>query len=154
MLLPFILGAGILSGCGDEFDDGLVKHQVTGQVLVNGEAARGIVVAFWHTDLDVDGNAARPIAVTDDKGRYSLTTNGTNDGAVSGEYHVSFFWPRGSTRDVMKDLYANKSDPEFKATVGEKDTEIPPFELTVPKKIVEAQQAFYATSDNRHGEIN
>jgi len=149
-LLAF-LGAGILSGCGKKFDDGLVKHQVTGQVLVNGEPVKGMVVAFWHTDVNVPGNGARPIAVTDDQGKYALTTNGTNDGAVAGDYHVSFFWPRGNTRDVMNDLYASRCNPDFKVTVDEKGTEIPPFELTVPEKIVEAQRKFYAKDGNQNG---
>ena len=130
----------LFMGCSSQQDDGLIKQQVTGQVLVNGNPEKGIVVQFKHTNPAVTKNASRPIAVTDDEGRFRLSTNGEKDGAVAGAYLVSFFWPEGgnSTRDFFSGKYVKTSGSAFEVTIGADDTEVPPFELTASPAAVKA----------------
>ncbi|MEW4561190.1 hypothetical protein AB1K70_01615 [Bremerella sp. JC770] len=130
----------LVSGCSSKLDDGLIKQQVTGQVLVNGNPEKGIVVQFKHTDPQVTKNASRPIAVTDEQGRFRLSTNGEKDGAVAGTYLVSFFWPEGgnSTRDFFSGKYVKTSGSAYEVTIGETEIDIPPFELNASPSAVEA----------------
>jgi hypothetical protein len=146
---PFcaLLAICCLSGCGGA-SDGLVKHQVTGQVLVNGVPEKGVAVCFRHTDPSVTKNAACPVGVTDEEGRYALSTNGPMDGAVSGKYTVTFHWPQGGTsmRDFFSGKYVKVSGPEFEVVVGDQDLEVPPFKLEAPASAVQAaHQALAAT---------
>ncbi|UUO08817.1 hypothetical protein M4951_10995 [Blastopirellula sp. J2-11] len=136
-----------IAGCGDKMDDGLVKQQVTGQVLVNGNPEKGIVVQFKHTDPTVTKNASRPVAVTDEQGHFQLSTNGEKDGAVTGTYIVSFFWPEGgnSTRDFLMGKYLKTQGSEYEVTVGDSNADIEPFKLNASASAVEAaHKAFQA----------
>jgi hypothetical protein len=128
-------------GCGaGEFDDGLVKHQVKGSVHVNGTPQAGIAVVFNHTDPSVKGNAAKPVAVTNESGQFVLSTNGPQDGAVQGEYVVTFFWPRGGTsmQDFLKGRYTDVARSKHRTTIGEGDAELEPFALEAPEADVAA----------------
>ncbi|WP_145262527.1 hypothetical protein [Planctomycetes bacterium Pan216] len=144
----------ILSGCGSAPDDGLIKHQVTGQVLVNGNPEKGVVVRFNHTDPSVKKNAARPIAVTDEDGCFVLSTNGEDDGAVAGTYDVTFFWPEGgnSMQEFFEGKYVKPNGPEFQVKVEDADALIPPFRLEAPAATVE--KAHQALNKNRAQPIN
>jgi len=128
-------------GCGSK-GDGLVKQAVTGVVKINGVPRKGVIVSFWHTDPDVKGNAAEPVSATDEEGRFSLSTNGTQDGAVAGEYIVTFSWPdKSGAVDFLRNKYSNRQKSEFRVTVGEGDQETLPFELTAKTEDVDAALA-------------
>lgn len=123
-----------LAGCGAE-GDGLVKQQVTGSVLVNGRPLERVIVMFNHQDKSVKGNASRPIAATDADGRFSLSTSGTADGAVAGEYIITFELASAnyaSTADLFRGKYSTVAKSEYKVVIGSDDVELPPFELKVP----------------------
>jgi hypothetical protein len=143
MILPrsicALLAICSLAGC-QRSSDGLIKHQVTGQVLVNGVPERGIAVCFRHTDVNVTKNAACPVGVTGEDGRFALSTNGPMDGAVSGKYTVTFHWPQGGTsmRDFFNGKYLKVSGPEFEVEVGDQDLEVPSFKLEAPASAVQA----------------
>jgi hypothetical protein len=83
----------LLAGCGGGIDDGLVKHPVTGVVRVDGQPEAGVRVRLFRQGTAGDSNADTPVGVTDDQGRFALSTNGERDGAVEGTYKVTFFWP-------------------------------------------------------------
>src|SRR5262245_1271838 len=87
VLLLFCLAPGCSDGAV-----GLKTYPVRGSVLVNGEPAKGMVVTFQNTDKNAPGNAVHPVAVTDDQGKFALSTNADKDGAPEGEYVVLFFW--------------------------------------------------------------
>lgn len=129
-------------GCGSGPDDGLVKYPVTGQVLVNGTPQPGVVVTFNHTDTTVKGNAARPVAVTGEEGRFTLSTNGSHDGAVLGEYVVTFFWTDGGMGmvDFFKGKYTRVGTSKFRVTIGENDQELEPFRLEAPDEAIAAAE--------------
>lgn len=132
--LSVLLACFCLAGCGAE-GDGLVKQQVTGSVLVNGRPLERVIVMFNHQDKSVEGNASRPIAATDPDGRFSLSTNGTGDGAVAGSYVITFELASAnyaSTADLFRGKYSNAARSEYKVEIESDDIELPPFELKVP----------------------
>ena len=121
-----------LAGCGRE---GPALYPVRGTVHVNGRPAERVVVSFQHTDPAVKGNAAHPCAVTDETGGFKLATNKDGDGAVEGEYLVTFTWQSDPDPDRARDLfsgtYADTKKTTFRVKVGSGgETELPPFELT------------------------
>lgn len=129
---------GCLVGCGGG-GDGLVKHPVHGQVLVNGKPYGHVIVRFHHTDPAVTKNAARPIGVTNENGEFELSTNGDKDGAVSGEYLVTFLWNDGATTvDFLKGKYSKPEQTTFRVTIGNGDEELPTFELETSENNVAA----------------
>jgi len=142
------------SGCSNGPDDGLVKFQVQGSVEINGEPQKGVAIVFNHTDPTVTKNAARPVAVTDANGEFTLSTNGPGDGAVEGKYIVTFFWPQGGTssRDFLKGKYVNKDNSSFEITVTPQDTILPPFELEAPPEDVKEARRILGAA--RTGPLN
>jgi hypothetical protein len=138
---PRLLG-GLIAlafvGCSGGADDGLKKYPVRGTVLVNGRPAAGIAVTFHHNG-EAPGNAARPVAVADAEGRYTLSTNADKDGAVEGEYTVTFFWPADNgpmPRDRLGGRFADTGLSAFKARVGPRENEIEPFRLEIDPRLL------------------
>ncbi len=129
----------LCSGCGKPKGDGLAKYEVTGQVLINEQREKGVGVSFHNVDPSVKGNAARPVAMTGSDGRFTMSTNGTNDGAIAGEYIVTFFWPQGGTsmRDFMDGRYADPASSKFRVKIGTEPAALETFELDLPEKNVE-----------------
>ncbi len=130
------LAFGSTPGCGDE-GDGLEKHPVHGQVLVNGEPAELMAVTFHKTDGGASGNAARPVAVTDARGEFSLSTNADKDGAVVGEYVVTFYWASEngpSAYDRLGGRFANPDSSAYHVRVEPKTNELEPLRLDIDAK--------------------
>ncbi|WP_422927607.1 hypothetical protein [Singulisphaera sp. PoT] len=128
-----MLASLAIAGCSGGADDGLTKYPVHGTVYVNGKAADGMVVTFNHQDK-VPGNAMCPVARTDQAGHYTLSTNADKDGAVEGEYTVTFVWPTDNgpmPLDRLKGRLANAERSSFKAHVKAGDNEIEPFKLEI-----------------------
>lgn len=148
-----LLGVLMVCGCGRPKGDGLTKYEVTGQVFINGEREKGIGVAFHNLDAGVKGNAARPVAITGPDGRFTMSTNGPNDGTIAGEYIVTFYWPQGgsSMRDFMDGKYSAPGSSKFRAKIGQEATVLEPYELELAEKNVkEARESLAA----RTGPIN
>lgn len=131
-----ILLAGLVIGCGQApYDDGLTKHQVTGVVTVNGQPLERVVVRFRNTDSSVSGNAAEPTGSTDAEGKFSLSTSGDHDGAVAGEYVVTFLRSSAdftSGKDLFRNRFTNPAKSKYKITVPDHDLEMPPIDLEIP----------------------
>lgn len=123
-------------GCGDGEDDGLEKYPVRGTVLVNGEPAGLMAVTFNKTDGGA-GNEARPVAVTDAKGRYVLSTNADKDGAVVGEYAVTFYWSSENGPSAYDRLGGRFNDPKaskYRVKVEARENDVEPLKLEVDAK--------------------
>jgi len=120
-----------LAGCGKE---GPALRPMRGTVRVNGRPAERVAVSFFHTDPSVKGNAAHPCAATDENGIFKLSTNADGDGAVEGEYTVTFTWQSDPDPERARDLFGGAySDPKkttFRVKVGAGATDVPVFELT------------------------
>jgi len=126
-----------VSGCSSEIDDGLTKFPVQGQVLINGQPEKGIAVQFHAVNSQYEGNAASPAGVTNEAGQFRLSTNGEYDGAVAGEYIVTFTWvgmnesKSAPTGDRLRGQYSNHADSTFRVNVSEGENNVGPFELTL-----------------------
>lgn len=143
MILPLAwMLAGLLAGCGS---GGPPKHPVVGTVLVNGTPAARVNVCFQHTDPAVTGNARSPVAVTDEAGRFTLSTDGDKDGVVTGEYVVTFFWlssnDPNSAYDRFGGAFGDAATSAHRVTVPVAG-ELPPFKLDIdPKRLVDRKPA-------------
>jgi hypothetical protein len=101
-------------------------YAVEGRVLVNGEPAENLSVAFHP--LDRDKNVLCPVGRTNSKGIFHLMTRSNGDGAPAGEYHVTLVWPDGSIdececsdpalHDRLKGLYAKADQSTYRVKVG------------------------------------
>jgi hypothetical protein len=78
------LGAALLvlgAGCGA--DDGPIIAPAEGVVLVDGKPTKDIAVRFHPTSGPIS------VGLTDENGKFSLTTRSLNDGAVVGNHDVA-----------------------------------------------------------------
>ncbi|MBI3464353.1 MAG: hypothetical protein HY000_15050 [Planctomycetes bacterium] len=69
------------AGCGD--DDGPIIAKAEGIVLVDGKPTKDIAVRFHPT------NGPISVALTDENGKFVLTTRSLHDGAVVGNHEVA-----------------------------------------------------------------
>jgi hypothetical protein len=119
--------------CGGDKYGGRPPYPTTGTVLVNGEPAGGATVVLHHVD-DWGARSIVPQAVTDDQGRFTLSTYATDDGAPAGDYRVTVEWPAYRLRqlgpDKLKGKFAKPESSGLTARVNEGKTALPPFELT------------------------
>jgi len=82
-------------------------------------------------------NRVLPIAMTDENGKFKLSTFATDDGAPAGDYTVTFTW-RGRSGllknqfdgpDRLNGKYATIEASGIKVTIENKPQELKPFEL-------------------------
>lgn len=133
--LSFLLCLAFATGCSRQPDDGLEKFPVTGQVQVDGQPAEGVVVRFFRDGKPGTTNADTPLGVTKADGRFDLSTNGDADGAVAGEYRVTFTWKPGNSpasKDRLGGRYTKLEKSEVTVTVGPDSNELDPFLLESP----------------------
>ena len=124
-----------LAGCSGA-DSGPTKYPVVGRFVVNGSPAEQIAVTFHHADGEKAGDHRYATAVTDQDGRFELSTSGDKDGAIEGTYRVTFSWLSSKDLDAYDMLSGAYSDPaqtKFTAVIPMAGAELPPFEVTVPE---------------------
>jgi len=147
-----LLGVVASLGCGKS--DGLPTVAVTGSVTQKGSPIEGAIVSFVPTGQE--GQSA--VGVTDSAGKYSLTTQKKDDGAIPAEYKVSitkFDGPKATTgggeaagpngempasytgaapeapppKNLLPAKYASPDTSGFKATVSKGSTTPHNFDL-------------------------
>ena len=101
-------------------------YAVEGKVLVNGEPAENLNVAFHP--LAGDTNLFCPVGRTNSRGIFHLMTRSDGDGAPAGEYRVTLVWPDGlldececpdpALHDRLKGLYAKADQSKYQVRVG------------------------------------
>jgi hypothetical protein len=131
LVLAALSGA---SGCGGA--DGPKKYPVRGTVTVNGKPAALVRVQFRHADQSLPGNLKVPAGMTDETGSFALSTSGDRDGAVPGDYTVTFEWLSGNdlgAYDRFGGRFAKPEPGSFKARVEPRDNDLPAFALTIPE---------------------
>ena len=103
---------GVVS-CGSNKYGEHPPYPVTGQLLVNGQPAKGAVVILRHKD-DWGEKTIVPMAWTEDEGQFTLSTYASKDGAPAGEYLVEVHWPGYKVgRNIGPDKLGGKyADPD------------------------------------------
>lgn len=122
-----------VTGCGSS---GPKQYPVSGTVTVNGKPAALVRVQFRHADQSLPGNLKMPAGMTDESGAFRLSTSGDADGAVEGEYAVTFEWLSGNDLgawDKLGGKFAKLEASTFKVRVEPKANALPPFEITIPE---------------------
>jgi hypothetical protein len=123
----------LVAGCGS---GQIPTYPVKGQILVNGEPAKGVHVTFRPRG---DGENAPyfPSGQTDDDGYFVLSTFTTGDGSPAGEYDVTLFWPLRKNPlstlwegDRFNGKYKDKTKPFTQVTVEKRAQELEPFNLS------------------------
>jgi len=111
-------------------------YPVTGIVTAaDGKPAAGALVQFHPAGSEYPD--LRFTGMTDDAGRFSLTTNRTGDGAPAGTYAVTVVWPNPPKRPMeppsgyrLNGRYANKDTSKISFIVQKAATnEVPPITL-------------------------
>lgn len=110
-------------------------YPVSGQVLVNGQPAKGVRLVFHHQG-DWGGTVIAPQAWTEEDGSFVLETYSLKDGAPAGDYRVTAEWPayrRGKNwgPDQFGNRYAKAETSGLTAHVENRSNKLPPFELTI-----------------------
>ena len=133
LLVALLVGSGASCSSGDR----VRLYSVRGQVLYkNRPVVRAMVV--FHP---LEGRSARdpkPIAYTDDEGRFSMTTDRPGDGAPAGEYAITVELREKTPTGVEKVhgrnlLPVRYSKPELsglRCRVLEGKNELPPLNLS------------------------
>jgi hypothetical protein len=150
-----------LASCGDSKYGDHPPYPVLGQVLVNGEPAKGLRVALFH-EGDWGERAIVPQAWTDDDGRFVLETYGVKDGAPAGDYKVTVEWPayrRGKNwgPDKFGGKYVKPETSGLTAHVEKGSNQLPPLELTISPqqaKKNEAVETAWAAGKTRSARSN
>ena len=135
---PLVLAATALTCISCSSDDGQVPvFPVRGKALHEGEPAEGALVIFHP--LSSPGPAPlTPHGRVQADGTFEPTTYESGDGAPSGEYAVTFFWPEppkspvddpDSGPDRLRGRYSDPQASPFRVPIGEGTNELEPFQL-------------------------
>ena len=125
----------VVLGCGQA--TGPVKYPVSGMVTVNGEPAEGVAVVFHHGDPGLPASLRYPTAVSDAEGLFQISSTGTKDGAVSGEYAVTFTWLSSSELDAFDMFNGALGTPatsRFKVVVPVEEPGQVQFDIEIPEE--------------------
>lgn len=94
-LVLVMVATALACGCAPSGPDHPATYAVTGKVTLDGNPVEGAVVAFVPS---AGGNSAT--GITDASGAYQLSSFGSNDGAVPGEYKVKVTKFQGAGGEV------------------------------------------------------
>ncbi len=111
-------------GCSQKDSSRIEVIPVKGEVHVDGKPVAGVQVQF----VDVKGMDPKfptsPSALTDQDGRFAITSYDVGDGAPAGDYTATFTWKevaifnQGAERpDKLRDKYSNPQTSTFKVKV-------------------------------------
>lgn len=121
-------------GCGG--DGGLERFPVEGTVTVNGAPAERVVVLLHHADESTPGNYRYPTAVTKADGTFKISSIGEADGAVKGNYKVTFTWLSSPGLDSIDMFDGSLGDPSSSScalTVPVPEGQTTKFDLIIPE---------------------
>jgi hypothetical protein len=133
--------------CGSSCQGGKRFYPVHGRVFADGKPAEGVTVIL-HPVNDPDPKPVQPSAVVRADGSFELNSflleqRVLKEGAPAGQYLVTCTWYPPDLqnylgREVLPDKfhgrYADPKSSGLRAEVAEGPTELPSFQLTVPKK--------------------
>ncbi len=128
---------------------------VSGQVLVNGQPAKGVRLVFYHLgDWGDKERAIVPQAWTEEDGSFVVETYSTKDGAPAGDYRVTAEWPayrhgKHWGPDKFGNKYAKAETSGLTAHVEKGTNKLPPFELTISAAQAKKNEAVLAQQQRK-----
>ncbi|WP_406694022.1 hypothetical protein V5E97_23555 [Singulisphaera sp. Ch08] len=130
LLLPLLVCA-----CGSETSGDRALYPVSGQVVVDGKPAEGVVVQFHLLNHYRDPDAPRPSATTDATGRFQMKMDEGKQGAPAGQYVATFLWPAAvGGKDKLASAFAEPEESGYIAIVENQPVELPPFAIRMNRK--------------------
>jgi 5-hydroxyisourate hydrolase-like protein (transthyretin family) len=135
-----VLGLSILialPGCSQSGAGRKEVIPVKGEVSVDGKPAANVQVQLFDVK-GMDPNApTAPSALTDQDGRFAITTYDVGDGAPAGDYTATFTWKeiaiinQGAEQpDKLRDRYSNPQTSTIKVKVESSPVDMGKIELT------------------------
>lgn len=118
--------AFVFSGCSGDEPFRKETYPVTGQVFVDGKPASGVAVKLFDVNGVDKEHPTFSQGMTDDEGRFAISTYEAADGVPVGEYVVTFEWGEMNMftmqyggPDKLKKKYSNPQKSQFRITVKE-----------------------------------
>lgn len=116
----------VLSGCGGDEPFRKETFPVTGQVFVDGKPASGVKVTLYDVKGVDKEHPTFSSGMTDDEGKFEISTYEAADGVPVGEYVVTFEWGEMNMftmqyggPDKLKKRYNDPQKSQFRLTVKE-----------------------------------
>jgi hypothetical protein len=136
LALGCVVAGSLLVGVGCDSGG---RRSVTGKVLYNGQPAAGATVTFVRKDSANRLDDTMPQGTVEADGTFTLA-GPTGKGVPPGEYIVLVEWKEGAGKvkgrapalgapDRLKKKYLDPNHPQLTATVDDKTSRLPPFEL-------------------------
>ena len=125
------------TGCGESGPPRAALHPASGKVIVDGRPAAGVQVRLRPADAPDSLDALVPFGKTGEDGVFTLGTYEAGDGAPTGRYKVTLFWPDrppgpSHAEDRLGGVYALGRRTTLEATIAEGDNALGPFEVAKP----------------------
>src|SRR5262249_2767250 len=144
--MPLLVAALVMLG-GSSCQGSKRFYPVRGQVFANGKPAEGVTIIFHPLD-ESDPQRIQPSAVVQADGSFVLRSylvaqRALKEGAPAGQYRVTCTWyppnlqdylGRENLPDKLQGKYADPKKSGLQAEVAEGPTELPAFELKIPKE--------------------
>jgi 5-hydroxyisourate hydrolase-like protein (transthyretin family) len=123
-LAGLTLLACLITSCGPKGAPRKETFPVTGEVVVDGQPAATVQVTLTDVKgIDTDMPTFSS-AMTNDQGKFAVSTYDLGDGVPEGEYVVTFMWGELNLfsmqyggPDKLKDKYSDPAKSQFKITV-------------------------------------
>jgi hypothetical protein len=123
----FILGLliSIALGCAKEAGDRVKTTPVTGEVFVDGKPAGELRITVTSVKGIDPTHPTTSSAVTDENGKFAVSTYEANDGVPAGEYILTFNWgtlnrlSMSYENDKLKGNYDKPDKSTIRVTVEE-----------------------------------
>ena len=138
--MALCLSVVALTSCKKK-DGKLPVYPVKGQILIDGNPVKDVLIYFWPGKIEEGLHAYCPNAQTDENGYFALSTYDRADGAPEGEYAVTIEWPVGYSivsnqwhGDHLQGKYKDQTSSEIKIKIEPKPNDLPPIRITAPPK--------------------
>jgi 5-hydroxyisourate hydrolase-like protein (transthyretin family) len=138
LLIAWILCAGliVLCSCSGKPANRKETYRVTGVVVVDGKEAQGVAIDLHNVKGMDPAQPTVSSAMTDETGKFAVSTYDAGDGAPEGEYRLTFTWgefnavARSMTGDKLNGKYSDLEKSEIRLKVEGKPVDMGRVELS------------------------